>query len=447
MSTAQKENDHEKQKETGSGFGRRYGRCHGAELDAVFVCQLAVLIKRSHSRNGLWEKFSEVIFVKKLLLPLSYLLVILATMLGTLYFTQTDLPLSGYKLQELENLLVEKFVDGADRQALQDAAADAMVGALGDRWSYYIPADQYESYVDNKNNSYVGIGVTIQADDRGYLIVKISEGGPAEEAGLLAGDVITAVAGQSVAGMGINEGKELVRGPEGSTVEVTLLRGEEILNFTVTRKTVKTSVAKGTMLEDQIGLVTIENFNTNCYQETMAAVNSLVEQGAEALIFDVRFNGGGYKRELVKILDDLLPEGDLFHSEYYDGTTTVDKSDKDCLELPMAVLINSESYSAAEFFAAALKEYDWAILVGQQTVGKGHFQESFTLSDGSAVGVSTGRYTTPKGVDLEGVGLTPDVAVEVSDEQYAQIYAGTLDPMEDPQIIAAINALKSGEKP
>ncbi len=385
--------------------------------------------------------------MKKLLLPLSYLLVILATVLGTLYFTQTDLPSSGYKLQELEDLLVEKFVDGADRQALQDAAADAMVSALGDRWSYYIPADQYASYVDNKNNSYVGIGVTIQADDRGYLIVKISEGGPAEEAGLLAGDVITAVAGQSVAGMEINEGKQLVRGPEGSAVEITLLRGEESLNFTVTRKTVKTPVAKGIMLEDQIGLVTIENFNTNCYQETMAAINSLVKQGAKALIFDVRFNGGGYKRELVKILDELLPEGELFHSEYYDGTITVDKSKNNCLQLPMAVLINSESYSAAEFFAAALKEYDWAILVGQQTVGKGHFQESFTLSDGSAVGVSTGRYTTPKGVDLEGVGLTPDVVVEVTEEVYAQIYAGTLEPMEDPQIIAAINALKSGEKP
>lgn len=383
--------------------------------------------------------------MKKCLLPLSYLLVMLATVLGTLYFTQNSADPSGYKLLELENLLAEKFVDGTDRETLRDAAADAMVEALGDRWSYYIPADEYAAYVENKNNSYVGIGVTIQADEKGYRVVKVTEGGPAQTAGLLAGDIITHVDGTDITGMDVNEGKQLVRGPEGSSVVITVTREESQLDLTVTRKTVKTVVARGTMLEDDIGLVTIENFNTNCYKETMAAVNALVEQGAKALIFDVRFNGGGYKSELVKILDELLPAGDLFHSEYYDGTVSVDKSDKKCLEMPMAVLINSESYSAAEFFAAALREYDWAILVGQQTQGKGHFQESFTLSDGSAVGVSTGRYTTPKGVDLEGVGLTPDVVVEVTDEQYAQIYAGTLDPAEDPQIIAAINALNAAK--
>lgn len=383
--------------------------------------------------------------MKKLLLPVSYLLVILATVLGTLYFTQAGGGAADYKLQDLEDLLVEKFVDGVDEKTLRDAAANAMVEALGDRWSYYIPADEYASYVENKNNSYVGVGITIHVTEEGYAIDKVSEGGPAEEAGMLAGDVIVAVDGQSIVGMDINAGKELVRGPEGSQVSLTVLRGQEEKSFVVTRKTVKTAVAKAKMLEDNIGLVTIENFNTNCYKETMAAIDTLLEQGAQALIFDVRFNGGGYKSELVKILDELLPEGELFHSYYYTGTQETDKSDKDCLEIPMAVLINSESYSAAEFFAAALREYDWAILVGQQTQGKGHFQETFLLSDGSAVGVSTGRYTTPKGVDLEGVGLTPDVVVEVTDEEYAGIYAGTLDPQEDPQIVAAINALKSAE--
>lgn len=381
--------------------------------------------------------------MKKLMLPLSYVLVIAATVLGTLFFTQGG---ADGKLQELEDLLVEKFVDGADRNALEDAAADAMVEALGDRWSYYIPADEYATYVESKNNSYVGIGVTIQVDEKGYQVIKLTAGGPAEEAGLQAGDIITAADGKSIVGMDTDAGSALIRGPEGSQVQVTVLRGEQTLTFAVTRKTVKTVVAKGIMLEDHIGLVTIENFNSNCYKETMAAVHSLIEQGATALIFDVRFNGGGYKNELVKILDDLLPEGDLFHSQYYTGATSVDRSDKDCLEIPMAVLVNSESYSAAEFFAAALREYDWAILVGQQTQGKGHFQETFVLSDGSAVGLSTGRYTTPNGVDLEGVGLTPDVIVEVTEEVNNRIYAGTLEPMEDPQILAAINALKSAEK-
>ena len=382
--------------------------------------------------------------MKKILLPLSYVLVIIATVLGTLAFTQTPAGHYGtnYKLQELEALLVEKFVDGADSKQLQDAAAHAMVGALGDRWSYYIPQDEFAAYVEDKNNSYVGIGVTIEQTDLGYRVIKLNQDGPAELAGILPGDVIVAVDGTRVSELSIDEGKEMVRGPEGTQVSITVLRDGQELTFTMTRMTVATVVATGVMLQGNIGLVTIYNFNTNCYNATMNAVEELMKDGATALIFDVRFNGGGYKRELVKILDDLLPEGVLFRSEYYTGETSVDESDADCLQIPMAVLINDQSYSAAEFFAAALREYDWAILVGQQTQGKGHYQETYQLSDGSAVGVSTGRYTTPKGVDLEGVGLTPDIVVEVDEETYYNIYAGVLDPMEDPQIIAAIDALQ-----
>lgn len=387
--------------------------------------------------------------MKKFLLPISYLLVIVATVLGTLVFTQTaqlQTP-SNYKLLELENLLVEKFVDGADSQQLQDAAAHAMVDALGDRWSYYIPKEQYDAYVEDKNNSYVGIGVTIQEAENGYLVLRVNKDSPAHQAGILAEDIIIAVDGQSVAELSADEGKNLVRGPEGTDVEITVLRAGEEISFVMTRRTVKAVVATGTMLDGNIGLVRIENFNANCHKETMAAIDTLLEQGATALIFDVRFNGGGYKREMVNILNELLPEGPLFRSEYYTGETDVDESDADCLEIPMVVLINDQSISAAEFFAAALWEYDWAILVGQQTVGKGHYQETYLLSDGSAVGVSTGRYTTPNGVDLEGVGLTPDIIVEVDEETYARIYAQTLDPMADPQIIAAINALKSTKIP
>lgn len=378
--------------------------------------------------------------MKKFLLPISYLLVILATVLGTLVFIQPQ-NAEGYKLLELENLLTEKFVDGAESRQLQDAAAHAMVEALGDRWSYYIPQEQYASYVEDKNNSYVGIGVSIEQAENGYRVVRLTADGPAQKAGVAVNDVIIAVDGQSVAELSMDEGKELVRGPEGTEVMITVLRAGEELSFTIIRRTVKTVVASGVMLPGNIGLVTIANFNTDCHKQTMAAVEALVEQGAQALIFDVRFNGGGYKQELVEILDDLLPAGPLFRSEHYTGKVKVDQSDKKCLEMPMAVLVNDQSISAAEFFAAALWEYDWAVLVGTQTQGKGHYQETYLLSDGSAVGVSTGRYTTPNGVDLEGVGLTPDIPVEVDEETYFAIYAQTIDPMEDPQILAAIAAL------
>ncbi len=349
------------------------------------------------------------------------------------------------KLEQLTDLLMERFIDGADRTALEDAAADAMVEALGDRWSYYIPADEYAAFAEQKNNAYVGIGVTIQAVDAGYRITKVTEGGPAGEAGILMEDIITAVDGTNVAGMGADECKALVQGKAGTTVAITVRRGDVEKTFTVTRRTVQVPVATAKMLPDQIGLVRIENFNTNCAKQTIAAVETLLDQGASALILDVRFNGGGYSTELVKVLDHLLPEGDLFRTVDYRGKENVDRSDAKCVDIPMAVLVNGSSYSAAEFFAAALSEYEAAIVVGQKTSGKGHFQVVYQLNDGSAVGLSIGKYFTPKGVCLEGAGITPDVPVEVDQATADAIFAGTLEPEEDPQITAAINALKSAK--
>ena len=377
---------------------------------------------------------------KKVLTVLSYVAVAAAAVALTLCFTAK--PAHYTKLEELADLLEQRFIDGVDRTKMEDAAADARVHALGDRWSYYIPADEYADYQAQKKNAYVGIGVTIAAKEQGYLIEKVAEGGPAEDAGLLAGDIIVAVDGTSVVGMDVNEGKQLVQGKAGTKVQITVLRGEEQKEFTVKRATVKTPVATATLLPGNIGLVRIANFNTNCAKETIAAVESLVAQGATALIFDVRNNGGGYAAEMNKVLDYLLPEGDVFRTLDYTGKEEITRSDAKCLEMPMAVLVNGSSYSAAEFFASALQGWQWGKVVGQKTSGKGYFQVVYELSDGSAVGVSIGKYFTPQGVSLEGVGITPDIPVEVNQEQAAAIYAGTLDPMEDPQILAAIAALK-----
>ena len=349
------------------------------------------------------------------------------------------------KLDELGELIETYFIGEADRAEMEDAAAAAMVDSLGDRWSYYMTAQDYLAYQEQMKNAYVGIGITITLteDDSGFEVTKVNEGGPAEEAGMLAGDVIVGIEGQSTAGMSTADARDLVRGQEGTQVALTVLRGAETLELTVTRKTVQTPVAEARMLGDGIGLVAIYNFDDRCAQETIAAIEDLLEQGAQALIFDVRNNPGGYKKELVKVLDYLLPEGPLFRSENYKGNVSVDESDADCLDIPMAVLVNGDSYSAAEFFAAALDEYDAAIVVGEQTCGKGYFQSSFELNDSSAVGLSIGKYTTPNGVSLAGVGITPEVYVEVDEETAFLIYAGTLDPAEDPQIQAAVEALKA----
>lgn len=371
----------------------------------------------------------------------SYILVALVAICATLW-VNNQIPMASTKLGQLENLLLNNFIGEVDQTALEDAAAQAMVGALGDRWSYYIPADQYKAYTEQKKNAYVGIGVTITVTEEGYPIQKVTEGGPAEEAGLLAGDIIIAADGTSVVGLPSDDGKTLIQGKEGTTVQITVLRDGKERTFPVERRTIKTPVATAKMLNGNIGLITIANFNSNCASETIAAIETLVEQGAVALIFDVRNNGGGYAEEMVKVLDHILPEGELFRTVNYKGKEDVDMSDADCVEIPMAVLVNENSYSAAEFFAVALHEYDWATVVGTQTSGKGYYQVTYQLSDGSAVGLSIGKYFTPSGVSLEGVGITPDIPVDVDDETFAAIYAGTLDPMADPQILAAIAALQ-----
>ena len=380
--------------------------------------------------------------MKKLQKFMSYLVVAVLSSALTLAVNQPEAP---GKLDTLESLIEEKFIGEVDTAAMENAAAAAMIASLGDRWSYYIPADQYSSYLEQMNNSYVGIGVTIQVleDSSGFLVTKVNEGGPADQAGMLPGDKMVAVDGTDVRAMGVEETSALVKGEENTTVDITVDRAGEQITLTVTRMLVETPVAVAKMLEGNIGLITIANFDKRCADETIAAMDTLLEQGANKLIFDVRFNPGGYVTELVDVLDHILPEGDLFRSMDYKGRESVDTSDADCIEgIPMAVLINGDSYSAAEFFAAALSEYGYAIIVGEPTTGKGYFQQTYQLGDGSAAGLSVGKYFTPNGVSLaEEGGLIPDVVITVDEETAMGIYAGTLEPELDPQIQAAIEAL------
>ena len=292
-------------------------------------------------------------------------------------------------------------------------------------------------------NAYVGIGVTITAQEElgGMRIEAVTAGGPAEEAGILVGDIITEVEGEKTLELGMAGTRAKVRGEEGTSVTLTVLRGEARFPVTVERRSIQTPVATYEMLDGQIGYIKIANFDSRCAEETNAAMDDLIAQGARALIFDVRYNGGGYKDELVKVLDKILPEGILFQSEDYKGTKQTDRSDESSIELPMAVLVNQDSYSAAEFFAAAIQEYDWGTIVGTKTVGKGNFQTAFTLSDGSMLNLSIGKYYTPQGRSLTGTGVTPDIELALSDENEAKLSYGRLEKADDAQLQAAIREI------
>ena len=386
---------------------------------------------------------------------ISYVLVAVIASLVTLavYIQATKVrPTSGTeKLAQIQSIIEEYYVGELDTDQMIDSAAAGMVAGTGDKWAYYVSVPEMKSYQQSKENHYVGIGITITNDEDplGFHIVSVEPDGPAMQAGILPGDILTAANGQSAAEMGLNGSAEVIGGEAGTYVDITILRptesGEyETLEFSICRQTIQVKVAQGKLLNGGIGYIRISNFNTGCASQTIACIEDLLAQGANALVFDVRFNGGGYKHELVDLLDYLLPEGDLFISEDYTGAMEIDTSDADCLELPMAVLVNQDSYSAAEFFAAALEEYDWAILGGSPTSGKGHFQSAFTLSDGSAVNISIGKYYTPNRVSLSDVGgLIPQYAVEMDDESQALLYGGLLEPENDPQLQAVLSALSA----
>ena len=384
-----------------------------------------------------WEKI--------VLLVLSYALVAVAAVSATrLVIGMTDRP---DKLDELYRLIDERFIGEVTEEALLDGAAAGMVAATGDKWSYYIPASQYGAHLDDLKNEYVGIGVTVsrEKDNRGFKILKVDPKGGAYEAGIREGDVIHTVEGEIALQVGMDRVSELIRGDENTQVEMVLYRDDEGLTLNVTRKRFVLDVATGQMLPDNIGLITIKNFDERCAEETINQIDALRQQGATALIFDVRYNPGGYKTELVKVLDYILPECEVFRSVSYNGEESVSYSDAAGIDIPMAVLINKNSYSAAEFFAAALQEYDRAVVVGEATTGKGYFQNTIELSDGSAVGLSVGKYYTPKGVSLaDAGGLKPDVEQKLDSTKDNELYAGVLDPQTDDQVQAAVAALKKG---
>ena len=349
------------------------------------------------------------------------------------------------KFASVLRIIRTQFVGGYDLDEVTDAALAGAVGILDDNWSYYMDAETYSAYQDSSANRYQGIGVTIMADEQtgGFLITAINKDGPAQQAGLVVGDIILGVDGISVQGGTSDDLRALIQADYGREAFVTVQRATgERWDVYVSCQEVYTDPVSSEMLEGHIGYIAISNFRQGAGTEAAAAVNELLEQGADSFVFDVRSDPGGLVSEMVELLDRLLPEGELFIQTDKHGHESAEMSDARCVEMPMAVVVNAESYSAAEFFAAALHDYDWAVTVGQPTTGKARSQVTYALWDGSAVHISKYSYLTPSRTDLyEAGGLVPDVEAALSDEETALYQTGWLEPEDDPQIQAAIRAL------
>ncbi len=350
--------------------------------------------------------------------------------LGNLQETETN-----YKrLKELISVVDRYFVGEYDMKDAMDGVLAGFVDGMGDRWSCYYNEEQYQELLKEDDNSYVGIGVTIdtQGVDGGFRVTEIASGSPAKEAGIHVGDVILEADGQ-----GFETYTDLVqhvRGEAGTTVVITVLRGSERLQFSLERAAVHNADVEARMI-GELGYMHIDSFHKNDDVEFVEKLNQLIEQGARGLIFDVRFNGGGYVDVMNNMLDQLLPECTIITMSDNKGETTVYRSDEHHVDLPIAVLTNEYSISAAEFFAAVLQEYGVAVVVGDKTIGKGYAQTLIPLSEG-AVNLSTLKYYTPKGVSLAGVGVTPDVEISLSDEDFYNFYS--LTDEQDTQLQKAI---------
>ena len=326
---------------------------------------------------------------------------------------------------EIKDIVEDQYIDEVSRQALGDYAAAAMVSGLADNWSYYMSADEYKTYQLNSANEYSGIGMSImKQDDGNFQVVSVNADSPAGLAGLGAGDVITSVDGEDITSMSLDEARKLIRSKMNGKFTLGLGRKNSI---EVDCSSVYQSAVNYRLEKTEAGYVQILNFEAGSGEDAIAAVEDLLNQGAVALCIDLRGNPGGLDSEAAKFLDYLLPNGTLFIETDKQGDEKVTTSDGMCIQLPMCVLVNAETFGEAEVCAAVLQEYQWATVLGEATTGKTRTQETIPLEDGSALRLSTGTYLTGNRTDISAKGgVVPDLILYNSDASATGTTDGTV---------------------
>lgn len=348
------------------------------------------------------------------------------------------------KINELTAYTKLYYYDDTENEKLQDGLYTGLIDGLGDKYSVYYNAEDYQALQVSTTGQYYGIGAGLSQDKDTMVVTvnKIYEGTPSESAGLLKDDVIVSVDGTEAASMELSELVKLIRGEKGTTVHLEIYRPstEENLSFDVERQDITLPSVSHKMFEDGIGYVHIDSFETETATQFEEAVKDLEDQGMKALIIDVRYNPGGMVTAVVQILDDILPEGTVVYTEDKNGNRQDYTSSGDTyLDCPIAVLINGESASASEILAGAVKDYQYGTLIGTTTFGKGIVQTIFPLEDGDAVKLTTAKYFTPNGNYIHGVGIEPDIELEY---EYLDKDATSYDEAYDNQIQKAIEVLK-----
>ena len=343
------------------------------------------------------------------------------------------------KVEALKKLIDEKYMGEVDEDALKEGLYKGYVQGLDDPYSVYYDEEETKELYETTEGEYSGIGAVLSQDLKSGVItlVQIYEDSPADKAGLKDEDILTKVGTLDVTGMDLSEVVTYIKGEKGTEVELTVLRGEDADEVTVTavRDTVEAQTVEYEMLEDHIGYLAVSEFDSVTYGQYEEALEALSDQGMEGLVVDLRNNPGGNLNTVCDMLDLVLPEGTIVYMEDKEGKRqTYSSDDAHQLDVPMAVLVNGNSASASEIYAGAIQDHEAGTIVGTQTYGKGVVQQIFDLGDGTSVKLTIAEYFTPKGRSINGEGVTPDLEVEYEPDEK--------DPEADNQLEAAAEAVK-----
>ena len=349
------------------------------------------------------------------------------------------------KFNQVKEILKNDFYKGTDENKLLEGAIGGLADSLADPYTVYFNKEQMTSFMEKSEGSYVGIGVTINPDDNGILtVVEPFDKSPAQIAGVMQGDKIVKVDDKDVTTIGDTDMIiSMIKGVENTKVKVTMYRPSQgkYIDFNIIRKRIKVENIKSEVVENNIGYIKISTFDSEIAKDFSTHLNGLLVKGIKGLMIDLRDNPGGSYEQVVAIADRLLPEGLIVYTEDKNKVREEKKSDSNCLDMPITVLINGNSASASEILSGALKDHERATLVGTKSFGKGLVQELRMLEDGSGLKVTISRYFTPSGVCIQGEGIKPDIEVK-SAEEYQNIPVSQIPRNSDIQFKTGIEALK-----
>ena len=347
------------------------------------------------------------------------------------------------KINMIEEYIDRYYVEDVNKKDMEEMMYTGLVAGLGDPYTSYISAEDLQSFMDDTTGEFVGIGIEYTKDptDGSILVAASIAGSPAEKAGIRPNDKIVKIDGESVSAMDTQQVQNRIKGEEGTKVSLTIYREStgETLELELERAQIETTTVKGEMLENQIGYIQITGFKEKTYEQFMQAYTDLQKQKMKGLIIDLRNNLGGLVDVVSKIADELVPEGTLVYTVDKQGNRQDTVSDAKCIEVPLVMLVNGYSASSSEILAGAVQDMGAGKLVGTQTFGKGLVQGLYFLRDGSALKITIQKYYTPKGVCIQGTGITPDYLVELPEEYE---YVMNIPHQEDTQLQKAIEIIK-----